>query len=105
MSPFIIGLAIGTGAYVCKELLKSLRHQNSLAKLTGGTSFVYFPKGGFQQTMTREEAYKILDLKSGADMSTIKSAHKRIMIINHPDKGGSPYLASKINEAKELLEK
>ncbi|KAM7277752.1 hypothetical protein ACFE04_004886 [Oxalis oulophora] len=62
-----------------------------------------FYKGGFQQVMTRREAALILGLRERAVTEKIKEAHRRVMVANHPDAGGSHYLASKINEAKETL--
>ncbi|KMS95026.1 hypothetical protein BVRB_013150 [Beta vulgaris subsp. vulgaris] len=62
-----------------------------------------FYEGGFQQTMTRREAALILGVRESTALEKVKEAHRRVMIANHPDAGGSHYMASKINEAKDMM--
>ena len=53
--------------------------------------------------MSRREAALILGIRETAEEKKILDAHRKLMILNHPDAGGSTFLATKINEAKENL--
>lgn len=74
--------------------------------LNGGKSTTAFLKGGFDPKMNSKEALQILNLTENTlSKKKLKEVHRKIMLANHPDKGGSPFLATKINEAKDFLEK
>lgn len=62
-----------------------------------------FYDGGFEEKMTRREAALILGVRENTAAQRIKESHRRILLLNHPDRGGSPYVAAKINLAKDLL--
>jgi curved DNA-binding protein CbpA len=53
--------------------------------------------------VTVDEAYAILGLAPGADAGAIRAAHRRLMKQIHPDHGGTDYLATKINRARDVL--
>ena len=65
--------------------------------------------------MSRWEASQIVSIKynpfwvesNGSERNTSRAKlaerYKIAMLANHPDRGGSPYLALKINEARKVL--
>ena len=60
------------------------------------------PQSGRGQ-MSVQEAYQILGINERSSRQEILQAHRNLIRKLHPDQGGSDYLASKINQAKDVL--
>ena len=55
------------------------------------------------ERMSRGEALEVLGLEPGAEEAEIRAAHKRLLRLVHPDRGGSAYLARRVYEARDTL--
>ncbi|CAD5112619.1 DgyrCDS1836 [Dimorphilus gyrociliatus] len=104
----LVGLGLATVGFAGRYLLRygkvagqTLKHQIDSLPVSAPSKYY---KGGFEPKMTKREAGLILGVSPSAPKNKLKDAHKRIMLLNHPDRGGSPYMAAKINEAKDYLE-
>jgi len=61
------------------------------------------PQKAQAEKMTRAEALDILGLDESADEADIEAAYKALIVKNHPDQGGSDWLAARLNEARDFL--
>jgi hypothetical protein len=60
-------------------------------------------KSDSYRDISKAEAYEVLGISADSSQEEVIKAHKRLMQRLHPDRGGSDYLAAKINAAKDIL--
>ncbi|KAK5581376.1 hypothetical protein RB653_001408 [Dictyostelium firmibasis] len=106
-TPIIIGATIAGIAYSSRFILRVVQRAKSkqLFEVVTPQFTVETIEDGFEHKMSVVEAANILGLKPDSTKDEVKIRHKLLMIKNHPDKGGSSYLATKINEARSVLGK
>lgn len=108
VTPVAIGVGVAavalTGKYALDAWDVYKKRREDGKPIFGNVSFgSNFYKGGFKEDMDRKEAALILGLRESADKKRIQAHHRRLLRLNHPDTGGSTFLSTKINEAKEML--
>jgi DnaJ homolog subfamily C member 19 len=98
---------VGAGAVAARFALRTARRLNLASKipvmpdLTALRGLDGFASG----TMSKNEAIKILNIQPhmALDIEKVRDVHRKLLLANHPDRGGSTLVSTKINEAREVL--
>jgi hypothetical protein len=84
-------------------LVQAFLKRAGASQFTGGEDRYQSTQQAFSNAPSRDEALLILGLEGKPDKNEIITAHRRLIQKLHPDRGGNDYLASRINQAKEVL--
>lgn len=90
-------------AIVLQDYLALAGRQDSVPHFAGGERDDGGDAASDGGAMSIGEATSLLGLDPGASAPQIRAAHRRLMQLVHPDRGGTDYLAMKINRAKDVL--
>jgi DnaJ homolog subfamily C member 19 len=97
------GIALGALTLFAPLIWQRWRASHPAATAFGRQQQAPPPPPRRQGNMTREEAYQVLGLHPGATEAEIRAAHHRLMRTAHPDSGGSDWLATRVNQARDVL--
>uniref|UniRef100_A0A8C1EGH9 Mitochondrial import inner membrane translocase subunit TIM14 n=1 Tax=Cyprinus carpio carpio TaxID=630221 RepID=A0A8C1EGH9_CYPCA len=86
-----VGLTLAAAGFAGRYAMQAMKHMEPQVKLALEASKSAFGsgyyRGGFEPKMTRREASLILGISPTANKNKIREAHRKLMILNHPDRG------------------
>uniref|UniRef100_A0A8C5F3H1 Mitochondrial import inner membrane translocase subunit TIM14 n=1 Tax=Gadus morhua TaxID=8049 RepID=A0A8C5F3H1_GADMO len=94
-SAVVAGLALAAAGFAGRYVLQAAKHMEpqmkqalqNIPKSAFGNGYY---RGGFDPKMTKREAALVLGVSPTANRNKIREAHRKMMILNHPDRVVGP---------------